>query len=75
MTNDHAASAVTGGMFEAIDSKDATAFVGYLTEDAVFCFGSASPATGRAAIQVAVDGLVSCATWHKFMAGQFVKVE
>ncbi len=56
MTNGHAASDSTGGMFDAIDSKKATAFVGYLTEDAVFRFGSAPPVTGRAAIQAAVDG-------------------
>jgi ketosteroid isomerase-like protein len=52
----HAASRDTGGMFDAIDAKNGTAFVSYLTEDAVFRFGSAPPVQGRDAIQAAVDG-------------------
>lgn len=56
MTSSHAASAKTGGIFAAIDAKDATAFVGYLTEDAVFRFGSSPAVTGRDAIRAAVDG-------------------
>lgn len=51
-----AASQETGGMFAAIDSKDADAFVGYLTEDAVFRFGSAPAVRGRDAIRSAVEG-------------------
>jgi ketosteroid isomerase-like protein len=51
-----AAGAATGGMFAAIDTKDSAAFVSYLTEDAVFRFGSAPPVQGRDAIQAAVDG-------------------
>ncbi len=43
-------------MFAAIDSKDAPAFVGFLTEDAVFRFGSAPPVRGREAILAAVGG-------------------
>ena len=46
----------TGGMFAAIDAKDTAAFVGYLTDDAVFRFGSAPPVKGRDAIAAAVDG-------------------
>lgn len=46
----------TGGLFAAIDAKDAAAFVDYLTDDAVFRFGSAPPVRGRAAIEAAVDG-------------------
>jgi len=56
MTASGAASKQTGGMFAAIDSKDAEAFVGFLTEDAVFRFGSAPPVRGRNAIRAAVDG-------------------
>ncbi len=46
----------TGGMFAAIDAKDGAAFVRYLTEDAIFRFGSAPPVQGRDAIQAAVEG-------------------
>lgn len=56
MTQASAASVDTGGLFAAIDANDAAAFVGYLTEDAVFRFGSAPAVSGRAAIQAAVDG-------------------
>jgi len=56
MTPSDAASDQTGGMFAAIDSKDTEAFVGFLTEDAVFRFGSAPPVRGREAIRAAVDG-------------------
>jgi ketosteroid isomerase-like protein len=34
-------------LFEAIDSKDAAAFAGFLTEDAVFRFGNGPLARGR----------------------------
>ncbi len=43
-------------MFAAIDSKDAAAFVAYLTEDALFRFGSAPAVRGRGAISAAVEG-------------------
>lgn len=46
----------TGDLFAAIDANDATAFVGFLTDDAVFRFGSAPAVNGREAIQAAVDG-------------------
>jgi hypothetical protein len=50
-----AAGGDTGGLFAAIDAKDGAAFVAYLTENAVFRFGSAPPVQGRDAIQAAVD--------------------
>lgn len=56
MTTGSAAGHTTGGMFAAIDSKDAEAFVGFLTEDACFRFGSAPAVQGREAIRSAVDG-------------------
>jgi limonene-1,2-epoxide hydrolase len=52
----HAAGSDTGGMFAAIDAKETEAFLGYLTEDAVFRFGSAPPVQGHAAIAAAVGG-------------------
>jgi ketosteroid isomerase-like protein len=56
MSSANAAGVDTGGLFAAIDAKDAAAFVAYLTEDAIFRFGSAPPVQGRDAIQAAVDG-------------------
>ncbi len=55
MTASAAASRETGGLFAAIDRKDAAAFVGYLTDDAVFRFGSAPAVQGKSSIQTAVD--------------------
>ena len=56
MTDGAAASRDTGGLFAAIDRQDAAAFVGYLTDDAVFRFGSAPAVRGRDAIRATVDG-------------------
>jgi len=56
MTSSDAASNRTGGMFAAIDKKDTEAFVGYLSDDAVFRFGSAPAVQGRDVIRAAVDG-------------------
>ena len=50
-----AAGSDTGGLFAAIDAQDAASFVSYLTEDAVFRFGSAPPVQGREQIRAAVD--------------------
>ncbi|MCC7198449.1 MAG: nuclear transport factor 2 family protein [Gammaproteobacteria bacterium] len=43
-------------LFDAIDRKDTVAFLGFLTEDAVFQFGNAPPVHGRVAIGAAVSG-------------------
>ena len=51
-----AAGGDAGGMFTAIDAKDSATFVSYLTEDAIFRFGSAPPVRGRDAIKAAVEG-------------------
>lgn len=42
-------------LFAAIDSKDSDRFVGFLTEDARFRFGSAPVVEGRDAIRDAVE--------------------
>ena len=55
MSSAGSAGSDTGGLFAAIDAQDAAAFVSYLTEDAVFRFGSAPPVQGREAIRAAVD--------------------
>ena len=54
MTRVEAAGDHTGGLFAAIDAKDPEAFVGYLTGDASFRFGSAPAVQGRDAICAAV---------------------
>jgi len=51
-----AAGGDTGDIFTAIDAKDGATFVSYLTEDAIFRFGSVPPVQGRDAIQAAVEG-------------------
>lgn len=56
MTSAIVAGRDTGDMFAAIDAQDGAAFVAYLTEDAIFRFGSASPVQGRTSIQAAVEG-------------------
>ncbi|MBT8087428.1 MAG: nuclear transport factor 2 family protein [Gammaproteobacteria bacterium] len=50
-----AASDQAGGLFAAIDANDATAFVSFLTDDAVFRFGSAPAVQGRESIHAAVE--------------------
>lgn len=56
MTEATAASDPAGGLFAAIDAKDATAFVSFLTDDAVFRFGSSPAVQGREAVHAAVEG-------------------
>ena len=56
MRSDSAAGRDTGGLFAAIDAQDGAGFVSFLTDDAVFRFGSAPPVQGRAAVQAAVEG-------------------
>lgn len=56
MSSDSAADTDIGGLFAAIDAQDGAAFVGFLTDDAVFRFGSAPAVQGRAAVQTAVEG-------------------
>jgi ketosteroid isomerase-like protein len=54
-----AAGRETGGLFAAIDAQDGAAFVSFLTDDAVFRFGSAPPVRGRAAVKAAVEAFFS----------------
>ena len=46
-------------LFSAIDSKDTEAFLAFLTEDALFRFGSAPEVRGHAQIREAVNGFFS----------------
>jgi ketosteroid isomerase-like protein len=47
------------GLFEAIDAKDTDSFLTYLTDDAVFRYGSQDAVKGRAAIGDYVSGFFS----------------
>ena len=45
-----------GNLFASIDAMDTERFLGFLTRDATFRFGSAEPVQGHAAIAKAVGG-------------------
>lgn len=64
MTHSAATDRDLSDLFAAIDANDAAAFVGFLTDDAVFRFGSAPAVEGRAEIQAAVqaffDSIKTC---------------
>jgi hypothetical protein len=57
MTATDAKQARLGDLFAAIDAKDTERFLGFLTDEASFRFGSAQAVQGREAIHRAVDGL------------------
>ena len=59
MTSEDSIHGRIDALFAAIDRKDANRFVEYLTDDAVFRFGSAPAVQGRAAIEQAVSGFFS----------------
>jgi limonene-1,2-epoxide hydrolase len=44
------------GLFTSIDAKDTESFLGFLTDEAVFQFGSAPAVQGTENIRAAVDG-------------------
>ncbi len=49
-------------LFATIDRKDAAAFAAFLTDDAVFRFGSQPPVAGRPAVQAAVEAFFGMIT-------------
>lgn len=55
MSVSDAQQALLQDLFAAIDARDAERFVGFLTEDAMFRFGSAPTVTGREQIANAVS--------------------
>lgn len=59
MTSVDAVAGRLDGLFASIDAKDTDGFLAFLTEDAIFRFGSAPELTGRVAIRNAVDGFFS----------------
>lgn len=56
MTLSDAQQKLLRDVFGAIDRRDAESFVSYLTENAIFRFGSAPPVHGRDAAREAVAG-------------------
>lgn len=56
MTADDAWHSRLRSLFAAIDAKDTERFLGFLTDEATFRFGSAPAVRGRSAIRAAVDG-------------------
>lgn len=59
MTIDDARHARLDDLFAAVDAKDTERFLGFLTAEASFRFGSAPTVQGREAIREAVDGFFS----------------
>ena len=59
MMVDDATNAWLENLLATIDQQDTERFLGFLTDDASFRFGSAAPAHGRDAIRAAVDGFFS----------------
>ena len=60
-------------LFAAIDAKDTDAFLGFLTEDAVFRFGSAPEAIGHKAIREGVNGFFASIAGSNHTIGNFIK--
>ena len=46
-------------LFKAVDAKDTERFLGFLTDQAIFRFGSTPSVQGKEAIRAAVDGFFS----------------
>jgi ketosteroid isomerase-like protein len=61
------------GLFAAIDAKDTEIFLSFLTEDAVFRFGSAPEAIGHDAIREGVDGFFASIAGSKHSIGNVIK--
>jgi len=59
MTVDDAKHRFLDDLFSSIDEMNSTKFVHFLTDDAIFRFGSAPPVQGREEIRAAVDAFFS----------------
>ena len=46
------------GILEAVDAKDSSGFVSYLTDDATFTWGAQPPVKGKGAVQEYVDNFL-----------------
>ena len=56
-------------LFSSIDEKNTERFLRFLTDDAIFRFGSAAPVQGHAAIHEAVDGFLATISGCKHVLG------
>ena len=56
MSGGDGVKSLVDGVFAAIDARDVNGFLGFLTEDARFRFGSAPAVSGGDAIRAAVGG-------------------
>jgi len=65
-------SARLNDLFTAIDAKDTERFLGFLTAEASFRFGSAAPAQGRSEVRAAVDGFFSTIAGCKHVLNRIV---
>ncbi len=60
-------------LFAAIDAKDTDTFLSFLTDDAVFRFGSAPSVTGQDAIREGVDGFFSSIAGSRHSIGNVIE--
>lgn len=72
MTADEALHARLDDLFAAIDAKDTERFLGFLTAEASFRFGSAPAAHGSDAVRAAVDGFFATIAGCKHQLGRVV---
>lgn len=72
MTADGALRARLDDLFAAIDAKDTERFLGFLTAEASFRFGSTPAAHGSDAVRAAVDGFFATIAGCKHQLGRVV---
>lgn len=60
-------------LFAAIDAKDTDTFLSFLTDDAVFRFGSAPSVTGQDAIREGVDGFFASIAGSRHSIGNVIE--
>ena len=59
-------------LFKVVDAKDTERFLGFLTDEASFRFGSAPPVQGTEAIRSAVDGFFSTIAGCSHVLARFI---
>jgi len=69
MTIDASKRRLLDDLFATIDEQNVDRFVRFLTDDAIFRFGSAAPVEGQAEIREAVDGFFATIAGSKHVLG------
>ena len=69
MTIDASKRRLLDDLFATIDEQNVDRFVHFLTDDAIFRFGSAAPVEGQAEIREAVDGFFATIAGSKHVLG------